>query len=121
MQHFIDAKALGDILVVTLTADAFVNKGPGRPIFNENERALMIRQLRCVDYVEICHEKTGLSMIEKYRPHIYAKGADYAVADKHGSLEIERALAEKYGGKLVLTPHGGYSSTSIIERIKGMK
>lgn len=113
-----DAKALGDILVVTLTADAFFNKGPGRPIFNENERAFMIRALRFVDHVEICHEKTGLSMIHKYKPAIYAKGADYAVADKHGSLAMEREAVESYGGKVVLTPHGGYSSTAIIERIR---
>ena len=121
IKHFMDAKALGDLLVVTLTADAFMNKGHGRPIFNENERAFMIRQLLCVDYVEICHEKTGLSMIHKYKPSIYAKGSDYATADKHGSLEMEREAVESYGGKLVLTPHGGYSSSAIIERIRGMK
>ena len=98
-----------------------MNKGPGRPIFNEDERAAMIRALRCVNYVEICREKTGLSMIRKYRPAIYAKGADYLVVDKHGSLAMERAAVEEYGGRLVLTEHGGYSSSGIIERIRNME
>ena len=121
VKHFQDARALGDYLVVTLTADAFINKGPGRPIFNENERLAMILSLACVNYAEICHEKTGLSMIDKYQPHIYAKGSDYLTVDKHGSLEIERQRVESYGGKLMLTPHSGYSSSAIIERIRGMK
>lgn len=117
-RHFQAAKALGDFLVVTLTADEFINKGPGRPIFTHDERAEMIQALRYVDMVEVCHHKTGLPMIEKFKPSIYAKGGDYTVQDKHGSLECERLAVEAHGGRLVLTEHGGFSSSMLIERLR---
>lgn len=119
--HFQEARNLGDKLIVTITADEFVNKGPGRPIFSEDERLEMIRALRCVDHAEICREKTGLAMIRRFKPDIYAKGGDYRTQDKHGSLEVEREEVEKYGGVLVLTDHGGWSSTKLIERLRNGK
>ena len=33
IKHFEEAKTLGDVLVVTITPDEFVNKGPNRPAF----------------------------------------------------------------------------------------
>ena len=49
--HLEEARALGDVLVVTLTADAHVRKGPGRPLFNERLRLAALAGLTCVDYV----------------------------------------------------------------------
>jgi len=108
----------GDFLVVSVTADPFVDKGEGRPIFNHNERAYFLSRLKEVDQVDICHEKTGLSMIHKWQPALYVKGADYITNDKHGSLGMERKVVESYGGKLVLSPTAGYSSSAIVERIR---
>src|SRR3990167_11073056 len=53
IRHFQAAKALGDVLVVTVTADEYVNKGPGRPVFIQGLRAESIAALGCVDYVAI--------------------------------------------------------------------
>lgn len=117
MRMFETAAELGDRLIVTLTADKWVNKGPGRPIYDEEERAYAIRRLRGVAQVEIAYEKTGLGMIHKHRPAFYVKGGDYRTADKHGSLDMERAVVESYGGKLVLLDGPQYSSTGIIERV----
>lgn len=117
--HFREARRITncDVLVVTLTADQFIAKGPGRPIFNEDERLLMVQSLWVVDEAEICREKTGLSMIQKYKPNWYVKGGDYKTIDKHGSLEAERLEVQKHGGELLLTGHAGWSSSGLIERV----
>jgi rfaE bifunctional protein nucleotidyltransferase chain/domain len=118
LKMFEAAKKLGDILVVTLTADVFVSKGDGRPIFTQSERLFCIKKIRDVDQVEICHHKTGLPMIEKWKPDIYVKGEDYKRGDKHGSLGLERRAVEAYGGKVVFTeglPMN--SSSSLLDRV----
>jgi rfaE bifunctional protein nucleotidyltransferase chain/domain len=119
LRMFEVAKRMGSMLVVTLTADVFINKGPGRPVFSQAERLYSIQKNRDVDLAEICFSKTGLPMIEKYRPDVYVKGEDYKTEDKHGSLEIERKAVESYGGKLVLTENlPRYSSTDLIQRLR---
>jgi bifunctional ADP-heptose synthase (sugar kinase/adenylyltransferase) len=112
------AKRLGSMLVVTLTADQYVNKGPNRPIFSQAERAYCISKSKDVDKVEICFHKTGLPMIEKYQPDLYVKGSDYKAQDKHGSLDLERKAVESYGGKLLILEGPMYSSTGLIERLR---
>lgn len=111
------AKKLGDILVVTLTADIYVNKGPGRPLFSQSERAFCIGRLKDVNTVEICHHKTGLPMIEKWKPDFYVKGADYKTLDKNGALKQEKEAVESYGGKLVLVDCPLFSASAMIERL----
>jgi bifunctional ADP-heptose synthase (sugar kinase/adenylyltransferase) len=115
---FAEAKKLGSTLVVTLTADQYVNKGRGRPIFSQSERAYCISKSRDVDLVEICFHKTGLPMIEKYQPDIYVKGQDYKTQDKHGSFEAEKKAVESYGGKVVIIECPMFSSTALVERLR---
>lgn len=117
LRLFEAAKKMGDYLVVTLTADIFVNKGPGRPLFTQAERAFSIQKNKDVDQVEICFHKTGLPMIEKWHPDIYLKGADYHTKDKHGSLDLERKAVESYGGKVVIADLPLFSSTTLIDRL----
>jgi bifunctional ADP-heptose synthase (sugar kinase/adenylyltransferase) len=112
------AKRLGSMLVVTITADQFVNKGPGRPLFSQTERAYSISKCKDVDKVEICFHKTGIPMIEKYQPDIYVKGADYKTQDKHGFLAEERQAVESFGGKLVIVETPLSSSSVLIERLR---
>ena len=114
---FEESKKLGDFLVVTLTADIHVNKGPGKPIFTQAERAYCIGRDKDVNVVEICHAKNSLPMIEKWKPDLYVKGSDYRAEDKHGSLELERRAVEAYGGKFVLVDTPRFSSSTLIERI----
>ena len=64
IKYFQEAKSLCDILVVTLTQDKFVNKGPGRPAFNENLRAEAIAALECVDYVAINQWPTAIDTLK---------------------------------------------------------
>lgn len=115
------ARRYGSRVVVTVTADEFVNKGAGRPVFNEYERAEMIRDLRSVDHVEIVRAKTGVPAIEKFRPAFYAKGADYRRVDKHGALGLEQHAVEALGGKLVFIETPQWSSTELITRISKWK
>jgi bifunctional ADP-heptose synthase (sugar kinase/adenylyltransferase) len=111
------ARKLGDLLVVTLTADIYVNKGQGRPVFSQMERAYCIQRVKDVNTVEICHHKTGLPMIEKWKPDFYVKGSDYKTVDKHGSLEAEKRAVESYGGKFVILDEPRCSSSLLIERV----
>jgi len=117
LRMFEAAKKLGDLLVVTLTADMYVSKGPGRPMFSQSERSYCISKVKDVHTVEICHHKTGLPMIEKWKPDVYVKGADYKTLDKHGSLEIERKAVESYGGRLEIVECPQFSASSMIERL----
>src|SRR6202012_1273639 len=77
VRHLEAARELGDILVVTLTADRFVNKGPGRPVFGEALRAEMLANLQYVDWVGINDSPDAIPALESLRPDIYVKGSDY--------------------------------------------
>ena len=101
-------------LVVTITADAFIRKGPGRPLFTAEIRAECLAALACVDHVAIVYESTGLSAIELIRPSFYVKGEEYQ--GQGGVAELERLLVEQYGGIMRYTPRW-CSSTSIMERL----
>lgn len=108
------AKSLGNKLIVTITADQYISKGLGRPLFNELERLEMIQALKCVDHAEILYEPTAVTGILKYKPDIYIKGQDYA--RKHdANLELERQAVESYGGRLIILKiQPVYSSTEVM-------
>ena len=78
IRHLQAAKRLGDALVVTVTPDRFVNKGPGRPAFPEGLRAESLAALGCVDLVAVNRWPTAVEAIALIRPDVYAKGRDYA-------------------------------------------
>ncbi|MCE9600084.1 MAG: D-glycero-beta-D-manno-heptose 1-phosphate adenylyltransferase [Spirochaetia bacterium] len=110
------AKDLGSILVVGVNADSSVRKlkGPARPINNENDRALLIASLACVDYVIVFTEDTPIEAILDLRPDIHVKGGDY----KAENLP-ERDAVVAGGGRIVVVPYeAGYSTTSILEKSK---
>jgi rfaE bifunctional protein nucleotidyltransferase chain/domain len=116
VKHFEAAKKKGDVLVVTLTKDAYVNKGPGRPIFNHQLRAETIAALQCVDYVAINDWPTAVEIINKLRPHYYVKGSDYAQKDEDvtGKIYEEEEAVRKVGGILTFTDEISFSSSSLI-------
>ncbi len=116
VRHFQAAKALGNILVVTITADEYVNKGPGRPVFIERLRAESIAALECVDYVAINFSSNAVELIRKLRPDIYVKGSDYTDADKDESrgINLEREAVESIGGTIHFTQEIAFSSSSLI-------
>jgi len=118
LRHLRLAKREGDILIVTLTADAHVNKGPGRPVFAEQMRAEMLAAIECVDYVGINDGPKALEVIEAVKPSVYVKGSDYKNAndDVTGGIVEERAAVEEHGGNLIYTDDITFSSSSLINR-----
>lgn len=118
IRHLESARRQGDVLIVTITADAFVNKGPGRPAFTDALRAEMLGALEYVDWVGINHGPDAMSVIRAIKPDAYVKGADYAdsSADVTGKITEERKAVEAHGGRLVFTDEITSSSTHLINR-----
>ncbi len=77
IKHFEKAKSFGEILIVSITADKFVNKGPDRPAFNEVDRSDSLSAIKDVDYVVINKDFTATKLIQQIKPDIYCKGPDY--------------------------------------------
>ena len=105
--HFASAKKLGDILIVTITADKFVKKGPGRPVFKQDLRAEVLAALTNVDYVAIVNSDSALLAIQAIKPNFYVKGPDYKNRKPNPNiprkLGVEQSTVEKFGGKLIFT------------------
>lgn len=116
--HFEAAKREGDILVVTLTRDEHVNKGPGRPVFNQRLRSESVASLGCVNYVAINEWPTAIETIRKIQPNVYAKGSDYENPedDLTGKIKEEEDAVKSVGGRIFFTHEISFSSTSILNR-----
>lgn len=116
IRHLVSAKKFGDVLVVTLTPDIHVNKGPGRPVFNEHLRAEAIAALSCVDYVAINEWPMAVEAIELLRPDFYVKGREYGDAEKDhsGGITLEENAVRAVGGELVFTDDITFSSSNLI-------
>jgi rfaE bifunctional protein nucleotidyltransferase chain/domain len=114
IRHLQHAKAMGSRLTVTITADSFIRKGPGRPVFSAEIRAECLAALECVDHVSIVEESTAISVIQTLRPFLYVKGCEYE--GQGGVAELERMEVEAIGGMMAYTPRW-CSSTSLIERL----
>jgi rfaE bifunctional protein nucleotidyltransferase chain/domain len=114
--HLEEAKKLGDILVVTVTPDRFVNKGPGRPIYSQEQRALMLKALEVVDLVAITESPIAREAILAIKPNIYVKGPDYANENKDitGNISIEESTVASIGGKICFTSAPSMSSSQLI-------
>lgn len=112
------AKSLGDRLIVTLTADKFVNKGPGKPAFPEWLRADALAALQCVDYVAIVQAPDGVNAIRAIKPDIYIKGRDYKnpEGDITGKILAERLATELNGGKFIIANTEQFSSTALMNQ-----
>jgi len=110
------ARALGGLLVVGLNSDASVRglKGPARPVVPWRDRALVLAGLASVDYVTGFDEPTPLRLIEAVLPDVLVKGGDWPVESIVGREAVESA-----GGRVESLPLlPGYSTTSLIQRIK---
>ncbi len=113
LQH---ARSLGDALIVGVNSDRSVRaiKGPGRPVNSEVERAEVLAALACVDAVAIFDEDTPHELIAALQPDSLVKGADWA-----DDAIVGRDIVEARGGRVVrVTIEPGYSTTSILERIR---
>ena len=112
-----EAKALGDILVVAINSDRSVKaiKGPSRPVFPEADRAELVAAMEMVDYVALFDEPDPHKIIAAIRPNVLVKGGDWGAGEIVGS-----DIVEQDGGTVAVIPYlKGFSTTAIIERIRG--
>ncbi len=122
IRHLQEARSCGDTLIVTLTTDRYVNKGPGRPVFSEQMRAEMIAALEFVDWVAINDAPTATPLLCALKPAVYVKGVEYAEAadDVTGGILEEREAVEAGGGRIHFTDDITFSSSSLINQHLGI-
>jgi len=111
------ARSLGDVLVVSLTGDSMVDKGPDRPYIPQELRAENLAALEFVDWVVIDPHPTACELLQLLKPDIYVKGREYAACTDPRFLR-EREIVEGYGGRVVF--HSGdvvFSSTQLIRTL----
>lgn len=116
IRHLQRARQEGDVLIVTVTADAYVNKGPGRPVFTHALRAENLAALACVDAVAVNQAETAVNVLDLLKPDVYVKGSDYRRAedDVTGNIARERAAVERHGGSIFYTDELTSSSTQLL-------
>ena len=114
--HLAEAKELGDRLVVSVTANHYVAKGPGRPVFPTHQRLYMLQALSVVDEVIVSMEPTAIGSIRLVSPSVYVKGPDYKCLrwgdDPVWDAEVD-ALRE-VNGRVHFTTGPKLSSTQVI-------
>jgi len=119
VRYLAAARALGDALIVGVNSDRSVraNKGAGRPIIPEAERAELLAALACVDAVAVFDEDTPAEIIRRVQPDILVKGADWAA-----DAIVGRDMVEARGGRVVLMPvEPGWSTSAIVEKIRSIQ
>jgi rfaE bifunctional protein nucleotidyltransferase chain/domain len=118
IRHFREAREQGDRLVVSVTPDRFVNKGPGRPAFPEHLRLESLAALADIDYVVLNDTPDAISAIQKIRPNLYVKGKEYAdhAADVTGKIAEEVRAVESAGGRIYYTDDIVFSSSSLLNK-----
>ncbi len=116
MMHFREAKNMVDILVVSVTSERFVRKGPGRPYFNDAMRLNFLSEIECIDYVMLSEGFTSDDVIETVEPDVYIKGQEYQNMedDITGKIVEEVELVRKHGGSIAYTEGQVFSSTNLI-------
>jgi rfaE bifunctional protein nucleotidyltransferase chain/domain len=114
--HLEQAAALADRLVVSVTADEHVARGPGRPVFNHDLRMHTLAALECVDWVVLSDAADALAVIDAVQPDVYCKGREYAESDAPLSrgIEVETRRVEELGGETRYLGGIVYSSTKLL-------
>lgn len=113
------ARAAGDALVVGMNDDDSVRglKGAGRPILPQEQRSEILAALVYVDFVVLFHEPTPYELIKAVQPDVLVKGGDYKAEDVVG-----RDVVMARGGRLIIVdPLPGFSTTELINKIRGLK
>jgi rfaE bifunctional protein nucleotidyltransferase chain/domain len=116
IRHFNLAKKEGNILIVTVTKDKHVKRGPDRPIFNEFLRAEALASLAVTDYVCVVDSPTATECIKTLKPDVYVKGNDYKEKEKDitGKIYEEERAVKSVGGQLMFTDDIAFSSSRLI-------
>lgn len=110
------ARAHGDVLVLGLNSDSSVSllKGPFRPLVPQDQRALILAALECVDYVVVFDEPRPLRFLNQVKPDVHVKGGDY-----DAETLPETPTVRGYGGRVVTIPLvPGLSTTALVARVR---
>ena len=103
IKHFEEAKKNCDILIVSVTSDKYVFKGPGRPKFNEKERMHSISSLELVDCI-LSDSPSAVENLNLIKPNIYFKGPDYKINKNDFTKKIYKEInILKFRGKIIYT------------------
>ncbi len=118
IEHFEQAKKQGDILIVSITADQFVSKGPNRPAFNQNIRIKALSAITSIDYVCLSHSYTAINTIKILKPNFYCKGLEYKnqTNDLTGEIKNEINVLKKNKGKIFFTTGTISSSSKLLNK-----
>ena len=118
IKHFKEAKTFGDILVVSITPDKFVNKGPGRPAFSTLLRLEALAALEYIDYVVANKWPTAENVIQMIKADFYCKGPDYKdhSDDITGKIKDEEDAVNSVGGKIIYTDDITFSSSNLLNK-----
>lgn len=118
IRYFEQARKLGDVLVVTVTPDRFVDKGPHRPAFPEHLRVEGVASLGCIDYVALNQWPTAEETLRVLQPDVYVKGSEFKQtgADMTGKIAREEKVVKEIGATLAFTEDIVFSSTNLINR-----
>lgn len=115
IRHLEFAKSKADYLIVSVTADEYINKGTYRPHVSEEIRTLSLAHLQVVDFVIINREATPNSLLRLIQPNFFAKGFEYITSGLKPATESEAEEVKSYGGNIVFTPGDlVYSSSRLI-------
>ena len=119
IQHLQFARSLGDLLIVSVSADTHVNKGADRPLIPDDLRAASLAALECVDYVYINPEPTAVELLDALQPDVYVKGREYE-RNQDPRFLAERDSVVRHSGRVVLSSgEVVYSSTALIGAMGG--
>ena len=118
IKHFEEAQSFGDLLVVTATADNYVNKGPNRPAFTIDLRLQALAALETVDYVAESRWPSAVEVINLIKPHVYCKGPDFKNQsdDITGKIVEEENAVKAVGGEIQYTSDITFSSSNLLNR-----
>jgi rfaE bifunctional protein kinase chain/domain/rfaE bifunctional protein nucleotidyltransferase chain/domain len=116
IEHFKSAKRLGDYLIVSITKDKFIKKGPGRPFFTEHQRMEYLSNIKISDMVIMSNSETSLDIINLVKPDFYVKGPDYKdnYKDKTKKIFLEKKAVKRNKGKIKFTNDITFSSSNLL-------
>ena len=118
IRHFEEARSFGDVLVVTITPDEFVNKGPNHPAFTSALRLEVLAALECVDYVTANKWPNAVETIKMIKPDIYCKGPDFKnqADDITGKIVDEEEAVKSVDGEIRYTSDITFSSSNLLNK-----
>ena len=116
INHFKKCKEMVDYLVVSVTDEKFVSKGPGRPFFSNFQRAKFLENIDILDFVVLDESINAENIIRKIKPDFYFKGSDYQdlASDISGNILKEKNAIESVQGKIFFTNEESSSSSRLI-------